>query len=95
MTGFELDAEKSKAVNRSASPTDCETCGGDRFVVYATRPVVASVWMRERGIVPAADATIDEVAGCPDCSTLDTSYVTGGRRTRPPDPAQVRERLRQ
>ena len=37
MAGFEFDSTPSPGVNRSASVTDCETCGGDRFVQVVER----------------------------------------------------------
>lgn len=86
MTEFEFEQERSHGTNRSAPATTCATCGGDRFVVYSLRPVVASTWMREHDINPQGQ-TIEEYAACPDCGP-----ELGPRH---PDPAQVRERLAQ
>ena len=71
-----------RAENVHAAPTRCETCGGDRYVIVATRSEGRS--------------EVDEYAACPDCnSTADTSfYRADGTRARALDSAQVRERLR-
>lgn len=84
MTEFEFEQEKHQGVNRSVFPTHCKTCGGDRFVVYATRPAVQSLWMKERGL--QASGRYDEMSPCPDCNPIEDPRL--------PDPAQVRERLR-
>jgi hypothetical protein len=91
-----VDAEAERPTvgrtNQQAAPTDCATCGGDRFVVYQTRPAQQSAWMREKGIVPKGE--IEEYAACPDCNAdTDVSYWLMGRKVTPPDPAQVRARL--
>lgn len=85
----------TKGINQYAAPTQCETCGGDRFVVVATRPVKQSTWMKERGIVPPEDAATEEYAPCPACSPhLDTTfYRHDGTPVRPPDSARVREMM--
>lgn len=93
MNEFAFDQNKTPATNRSAPATDCPACDGDRFVLYSTRPVQASTWMREKGITPPADAAIEEYAPCPLCNQSDASHWAGGRKVSPPDPAQVRERL--
>ena len=42
MTDFEFDPVPSPGTNRTATTTDCPTCGGDRFVpAHADTPVVA------------------------------------------------------
>lgn len=72
---------------------ECTTCHGDRMVVVATRPVQQTPWMKAHGITPPADASIEEVAPCPDCnSSTDTSFRRyDGSLVRPLDPGKVRE----
>jgi len=33
MTGFDFDSPPSPGTNRTAPPTQCDQCGGDRFVL--------------------------------------------------------------
>ena len=83
-----------RATNLNAPATTCATCGGDRFVVVATRPVTASVWMKEHGIEPPEGAVEEEWAPCPDCSPQDVSfYRHDGSRFVTPDAAKVREMM--
>ena len=94
VNAFEFDEKPEPRTNQAAATTDCAACGGDRFVLYSTRPVQASTWMVEKGIKPPADAAIEEYAPCPLCNAgVDASHWAGGRKVTPPDPAQVRERL--
>jgi hypothetical protein len=58
----------AKAANLHAAVTDCQTCGGDRFVVVSLRKPAQSVWMTERGLKAQEDQMIEEYAGCPDCN---------------------------
>lgn len=91
------EVERKPAVtNASTAPTDCQTCGGDRFVVVGTRPVVASPWMDEHKIVPPKDAAEEEVAPCPDCNPVEVSWYRpdGSHRTLP-DPDRVRQMMAQ
>lgn len=37
MTAFEFDRPSSPGTNRTAAVTECETCGGDRFVQITER----------------------------------------------------------
>lgn len=85
---------KRRATNQSVT-TQCAVCGGDRFVLVSKRPVTASQWQREHGIVPPADATEDEYAPCPECaSTVDASFFRhDGTKFVPPDPARTREMM--
>jgi hypothetical protein len=79
----EAEADRNPAAtNQAVPPTHCETCGGDRFVVYSLRPAQTSTWMRERGLTPSG--FYEEMAACPDCGP--------DLGPRHPDPAQVRER---
>lgn len=88
----EAPAPKRVGVNLSVD-RECSTCGGDRFVVVATRPAKQTVWMRERGLEPQGE--IEEVAACPSChSDLDASHWRhDGTRVQSPDPAKVREMM--
>lgn len=92
------ESEKKKPSERPTNQSvdvDCSTCGGNRFVVVVTRPPVASNWMRERGIEPHVDRSIDETAPCPDCNAGCQAFHRrpDGSRAVPPDPARVREML--
>jgi hypothetical protein len=79
--------------NASASIPTCQTCGGDRFVLFSTRPAQASAWMNERGIKPKGEE-IEEMAPCPDCNPADTTFWrVDGTKFQGPDPAKVRERM--
>ena len=82
--------------NVHAPVTECATCGGDRFVLVATRPVVASQLMRERGLEIKGDAVHEEYAPCPDCNDkANTSFPRfDGSYARSLDPARVREMMR-
>ena len=60
MTDFQFDTPPSPGTNRSAATTECETCGGDRFVpvpadteTYARCPLCNPAPTRERDPVPA------------------------------------------
>lgn len=74
---------------------DCTTCQGDRFIVYALRRPVTTIWMSERGLAANEEEMIEEMAPCPDCnSDCDTEFSRGGGgRARALDPALVRERM--
>lgn len=88
----EAEAVKPKGTNLSAYKA-CATCGGDRFVVVATRKPQQSQWARERGIAPDESELIEEMAACPDCNpSVDASFHRGdGSKFRPIDPAKTRE----
>lgn len=81
-----------RGTNRSAPSTQCRTCGGDRFVVVGSRPVVQTQWMREHGIEVSGSAAHEEYAPCPDCNPADASFRRfDGTMANPPDPAKVRQ----
>jgi hypothetical protein len=83
-----------RATNLNAPATVCATCGGDRFVVVSTRPVTASVWMKERGIEPPAGAVEEEWGSCPECNPQEVSFWRAdGSKFVTPDAAKVRELL--
>jgi hypothetical protein len=91
---LEETTRKTQATNLSTPITDCDTCGGHRFVVVGTRKVEQTFWMRQYGHKPREDAVIEEYAPCPDCSTVDASYRSISGRVMPPDPERVRELMR-
>ena len=84
-----------RAPNQAAPSTQCDVCGGDRFVLVGTRPAQQSPWMREHGITPPQGPGMEEYAVCPDCnSQTDTSFRRyDGSISAPLDPEQVRQRL--
>lgn len=84
---FELDTPKKGGTNRYAQ-VDCETCGGDRMIVYETRPDQTSGWMSERGIKATGES--EQLVPCPSCNA-DANTRREGFKS--PDPAKVRERL--
>jgi Zn ribbon nucleic-acid-binding protein len=67
---------------------DCDVCGGDKMVLYSTRPAP----VESEGHVLA----FEEMAPCPNCNaSADAGFWRAdGTRFRPPDPAQVRERIK-
>lgn len=72
--------------NQYAPATECETCGGEKLVVYSTRPV--------EGGVPGTIHVYEEFAPCPDCNTADVGFWRAdGTRFNAPDPAVVRRRV--
>ena len=88
-------AARPKGTNLNAPASECQTCGGDRFVVVAMRPVQATTWMHEHGIEPAEGAAIEEMAPCPACHPAEVSwYRYDGRKMTTPDPARTREMMR-
>jgi len=90
------DARRARRSQQSnlAADVSCKTCGGDRFVLVATRKPVESTWMQEKELKPRGE--IEEMAPCPDCNAgVDTSFWRGdGTKFRSPDPARVREMMR-
>lgn len=90
----EEEVTKPKGTNLTAYK-ECATCGGDRFVVVATRKPQQSEWMRERNISPDETELIEEMAPCPDCNlAVDASFHRyDGPKIVPPDPAKVREMM--
>jgi len=88
------EVERPKGTNLNAPATVCATCRGDRFVPVQTRPVTASVWMKEHGIEPPEGAVEEEWAPCPQCSPQEVSfYRSDGSRFVTPDAAKVREMM--
>lgn len=81
----EASRVKPKTTNAHASPSECQTCDGDRFVV---------VNLRSAGEKGVTGANFEEYAPCPDCNHQDpTFYRFDGTRASPPDPAKVREMM--
>lgn len=91
----EANRTPALASNRSAPVSECVTCGGDRFVVVGTRPPLQSPWMKEHGITPPANASIEEMAPCPDCNAAANTEFRrfDGSIVRPLDPAKTREMM--
>lgn len=88
----EAQARKVAGTNRHAD-SECATCNGDHFVLYALRRPVQTAWMAEHGISPGEDM-IEEYAPCPDCGPdLQASRRPDGSMFVPPDPGAVRARL--
>jgi hypothetical protein len=85
-------ASAPQATNQSASRHDCITCGGHGFVVYQTRPFPETDWMRRHGF--KSQGSVDEMAPCPVCSTVDASFRRyDGSKSVPPDPEKVIEMM--
>lgn len=80
----EAEQRKTKGTNVHAPATHCKTCDGDRFVVVNLRPAKPGI----------TGANFEEWAACPDCHSVDASFVRYGSRFVPPDPARVRQILR-
>lgn len=79
----------------SAPSRDCPTCGGDLFVTVYLRKPVTTEWMAKHGHKASEEATIEEVAPCPECNSgANTSFRRpDGTEAMSPDPARVRELL--
>lgn len=93
MSDYDL-GDKSPGTNRSVKPTECSTCGGDRFVTVRLRSPETTIWMQEHGIKANPREFHEEVAPCPDCNPVEVTYWTGNRKFRSMDPAAAREALR-
>jgi hypothetical protein len=83
-----IPLEAPKPTYPEPSPAgECATCGGDKLVVYSTRPA------------PEGNTdhvhVYEEFAPCPDCNSgASVGFWRGdGSRFNPPDPAQVRRRI--
>jgi len=77
---LERKAREPQGTNRPAPHVVCETCGGDRFVIVATRPA------------PQSDTAFDETAPCPDCNPVEVTWRRhDGTPMRTPDPARTRQ----
>jgi hypothetical protein len=71
------------------APDDgCQTCGGDKLIVYSQRPAGMDG-------VPGTIHTYEEFAPCPDCNSGASVgfWRADGSRFNPPDPSQVRRRI--
>lgn len=80
--------KKPSADTNHSVVVDCQTCNGDRMVVFSTRPNVTSTWMVERGL--AAVGVSEEYAPCPDCNANANTKRVGYAS---PNNGRVRERL--
>ena len=87
-----LDAQKAEmekpiAYNLPGPPSECPTCGGDKLVVYSTRPAENPV----EGHV----SVYEEFAPCPDCNSgASVGFWRGdGSRFNAPDSGLVRRRI--
>ncbi len=95
MSEFEFGQDKKVGTNQHAKPSQCRTCGGDRFVTVALRSPETTVWMSDHGIHAATDSFHEEVAPCPDCHpTVIEYWHHDGKRFRSMDAAAAREALR-
>lgn len=84
---FEIDKPKQTGTNLHVD-VECKTCGGDRMVVFETRPNVTSGWMAEKGFKATGES--EQYVPCPDCNPNANTLRHGFKS---PDPAKVRERL--
>ena len=82
--------KRPQSTNRPATMTDCQTCGGDRFVLVRLRPQKQTLWMQEHGIEPNPSEMHEEYAPCPDCHNIEIRY----RGFRQLDAGAVREAIR-
>ena len=75
MTGFQFETGPQEGTNRAAPASDCETCGGDRFVpVEVPGP---KVW-------GTAEVNYDEaMLPCPHCNPTLRAPITEERRWEP------------
>ena len=83
-----IPLEAPKPTYPEPSPAgECSTCGGNKLVVYSTRPI--------EGGIPDHIHVMEEFAPCPDCNSGASVgfWRADGSRFNPPDPAQVRRRL--
>jgi hypothetical protein len=88
-------AKPSPATNQSVPPTDCRTCGGDRFVTVRLRSPETTIWMTEHGLKANPKEFHEEVAPCPDCHPVEVTYFAGNRRFRSMDASAARQALSQ
>ena len=96
MTDFEFDTPPSPGTNRSAKPTECATCGGDKFVVVRLRSPEQTAWMNDHGLKASRDSFHEEMAPCPDCNPIEVIYhLVGGKKFRSMDAAATRQALAQ
>ena len=60
--------EKRRVATNLSVETQCEHCGGDRFVLVSTRPVEQSGWGRDHNLTPSPDEVYEEYAPCSHCN---------------------------
>ena len=80
----------AEGTNLHAKTTDCQTCGGDRFVTVRLRSPEQTAWMAEKNIRPSRTSFFEEVAPCPDCHRGAYDLYWPGRII---DPAAAREAI--
>lgn len=68
------DADGTGGTNRSATPTRCELCGGDRYVTVRLRAPEQTAWMRQHGLKPSTVSFHEETAPCPDCHPVEITH---------------------
>lgn len=75
------------ATNIYAPATECETCGGDKLVVYSTRPAP----VEDKGHIHV----YEEFAPCPACNGAANTgfWRADGTRFNTPDSGMVRRRM--
>ena len=83
----------SPGTNRSARTTECETCGGDRFVTVRLRSPEQTPWMKDHDLEPARDRFYEEMAPCPDCNPIEITYWVEGRNFHSMDAAEARKAM--
>ena len=88
----EESAPRVRGTNQNSGNRDCDTCGGNRFVVVNLRKPVVTEWMRAHSIKVNEATMIEETAPCPDCNPIEVSHWRhDGTRFVTPDPGRVRE----
>lgn len=77
--------ETRRVATNLAVDVICPHCGGDRFVVVATRQPEQTEWMRQNGIRPSSEP-IEEYAPCKVCNAgvNTTRWVENERRETQP-----------
>jgi hypothetical protein len=91
----EAETERPRGTNQFTSRDECTTCGGDRFVLVATRKPIQTEWMRLHKIEPSKTHTLEEWAPCPDCNAVvHESRRFDGTKIATPDAGRTREMLR-
>ena len=82
-----IPLEAPKPTVPEYKPSECQTCGGDRLVVYSSRPAPAKMEGHE--------LVFEEFAPCPDCNPAQGVgfWRWDGSRFNLPDPADVRRRM--
>ncbi len=83
---------RTQSTNRTVN-TECQTCGGDRFVVVRLRAPSKSAWHLEHGTEPSKTEFYEEMAPCPDCNPIEITYWVEGRKFRSMDAAEARKAM--